>query len=541
MRLYSSVPPPPPSSSSSKSVSLATLAGAVAAACGGTYLLATRLSSPNVRETSLDLDFSRPKYGGPAEVQTAIAEFTQLLGADAVSTDDDDLKRHGYSEWSTWNTDVNPSVIVYPRSTEQVSQIAKICSKHKLPMVPYSGGTSLEGNISAPYGGVCIDMAFMDRILAVHEEDMDAVVQPAVDWMDLNLHLEATGSQLLFGVEPGPSAKIGGMVNTTCSGTSSVRYGPMRDNIINLTAVLADGTVIKTRRRPRKSSAGYSLHHLISGSEGTLAIVTEITVKLHPKPAVTQLALCTFPTLTDATKAASDIIRSGVAVGALEFMNARAMQIVNQSGITPRVWDERPTLIMKFVGTEKGTKEQLSIVDHISKQHNGGNFIYPKTAKEEKELWSARKEIHWCNIALFKGEVPQAWSTDVAVPISRLAEAVDRANEEMDNLGIAGGLLGHVGDGNYHAGIVFEKDDDDTRARIKEFSRRIVQHGLELEGTCTGEHGIGAGKIDYLVDELGPETVAAMRTIKKSLDPHELLNPGKVFDAGLLEKRFASK
>jgi len=276
----------------------------------------------------------------------AIEELRAVFGEDAISTDDEELHRHGYSEWSSINIDQLPIAVAFPKSTEEVSQIAKVCHRHKIPMVPFSGGSSLEANFSAPYGGFCIDFVFMDKILALHEDDLDVVVQPAIGWMNLNDQIKDSG--LFFAVDPGPSAMIGGMVGTSCSGTNAVRYGTMKDNVINLTVVLADGSVIKTRRRPRKSAAGYNLTGMFVGSEGTLGIVTEVTLKLAVVPPETSVAVATFPTIRDAATAAAKVLRAGVPIGAMEIMDDVQMGVVNKAGSTKRKWKEVPTMFFKY-------------------------------------------------------------------------------------------------------------------------------------------------------------------------------------------------
>ncbi|KAG8629188.1 hypothetical protein KVT40_003053 [Elsinoe batatas] len=465
-----------------------------------------------------------PSYAKKPEMEKAVAELRTLLGDDAISTDDDDLKRHGYSEWSTVNVDALPIAIAYPQTTADVSQLAKICSKHKIPMVPFSGGTSLEANFSAPYGGVCIDFAHMDRIIAVHEDDLDCVVQPAIRWMDLNDKIKDTG--LFFPVDPGPSAMIGGMVGTSCSGTNAVRYGTMKDNVVNLTVVLADGTVIKTRRRPRKSAAGYNLTGLFIGSEGTLGIVTEVTLKLSVIPPETSVAVVTFPTIRDAASAASKVLRAGIPIGAMEIMDEVQMGVVNKSGFTKRVWKELPTMFFKFSGTKSQVRENVDIVRDISKKCKSGSFEFTNDAEEQKQLWSARKESLWSMLALRKGD-EQVWSTDVAVPISRLPDIIEVSKKEMDELGLFASALGHVGDGNFHESIMYEAKD---KAKVEECVSRMVDRALEMEGTCTGEHGIGIGKKTSLVKELGLDTIGVMLKVKAALDPNSLMNPGKIFD-----------
>lgn len=468
-----------------------------------------------------------PVYAKRAEMEKAIEEVRTKLGEDSITTDDDDLHRHGYSEWSTINVDVLPIAVVYPKSTEEVSEIAKICYKRKIPIVPYSGGSSLEGNFSAPYGGFCIDFAFMDKILALHDDDLDVVVQPAIGWMKLNEDISHSG--LFFPVDPGPSAMIGGMTGTNCSGTNAVRYGTMKDNVLNLTVVLADGTIIKTKRRPRKSSAGYNLTGMFIGSEGTLGIVTEITLKLQVIPQETSVAVVTFPTIRDAASAASKIIKAGIPIGAMEIMDEVQMSVVNKSKSTKKVWREVPTMFFKFSGTKAGVKENVGLVKDLSKQCKSIDFEFTADADEQKKLWSARKESLWSMLSLRKGD-EEVWSTDVAVPLSRLPDIIEVSKREMDELGIFSSALGHVGDGNFHECIMYNGKDPEEKKKVEECVTRMVDRALEMEGTCTGEHGIGLGKKKSLIKELGLDTIGVMQKVKLSLDPHWLMNPGKVFD-----------
>jgi D-lactate dehydrogenase (cytochrome) len=449
------------------------------------------------------------------------------LGEDAISTDDEDLRDHGYSEWSSYNIDQLPVAVAYPKTTEEVSQIAKICTKYRMPMIPYSGGSSLEANFAAPFGGMTIDFAFMDQILAVHAEDMDVVVQPGQGWMNLNEAIKHTG--LFFPVDPGPSAKLGGMVGTSASGTNAFRYGAMRDWVINVTVVLADGRIIKTRRRPRKTSAGYNLTGLMVGAEGTLGIVTEMCLKLTPIPQETKVAVIDFPTIRDAASAAMQIIRSGITIGCMEIMDEVQMNVINRAGATPnRTWKEAPHLFFKFSGTSAGVKDSISLTQAACKRNNGGTFLYAKTEQEAHELWTARKEALWSMLTLRK-EVDQVWSTDVAVPISRLPDIIDETKADLSNLGLFASLLGHIGDGNFHTSIMY--GDAAEKERVEHLVHKMVDTALEMEGTCTGEHGIGLGKKESLRSELGDETIEVMRTLKRALDPLYIMNPGKIFDA----------
>ena len=346
-----------------------------------------------------------------------------MLGEAAVSTDEDDLEQHGYSEWSSVNADRFPVAIAYPKSTEEVSQIARVCNKYRMPMIAYSGGSSLEAQFSAPHGGMTIDFSFMDQIVELHEDDMDIVVQPSIQWMDLNEKIKHTG--LFFPVDPGPSARVGGMVGTNCSGTNAVRYGTMKDWVINLTVVLADGRVIKTRKRPRKTSAGYNLTGLFVGSEGTLGIVTEVTLKLAALPEQTRVGVVAFPTVRDAASAAMQVIRRNVPVQCMEIMDDVQMNVINRAGGTGRTWKEMPTLFFKFSGTKGQVAESINITKGIAKKNQASSFEFARTEEEAHSLWSARKQSLWSMLALRK-EGDQVWSTDVAVPLSRLPDIIGK-------------------------------------------------------------------------------------------------------------------
>ncbi|EGE05855.1 oxidoreductase [Trichophyton equinum CBS 127.97] len=424
-----------------------------------------------------------PVYGSIKDFERAIVELREVLGEDAVSTDDEDLRLHGYSEWSTVNCDQLPVAVAYPKSTADVSKIAQVCYKFKVPMVPFSGGSSLEGNFSAPFGGMSIDFAHMDKIIKLHPDDLDVVVQPSIQWMELNEQIKHSG--LFFPIDPGPSAKIGGMIGTNCSGTNAVRYGTMKDWVINLTVVLADGRVIKTRNRPRKSSAGYNLAGIFVGSEGTLGLVTEATLKLAVIPEETRVGIATFPSIRDAANVAMAVIRSGVQV-------------------------------------------------HTS-------FEFAKTDQEGHELWSARKQTLWSMLALRKEGSDDIWSTDVAVPLSRLPDIIELSKKDLDELDLFAGIVGHIGDGNFHEGIVYNRNNPEEVSRIEKCVHDMVDRALEMDGSCTGEHGIGLGKKKYLIKELGMDTLNVMRSIKRSLDPLWLLNPGKIFDAVPGEEEMKSK
>ncbi|KAK9649598.1 D-lactate ferricytochrome c oxidoreductase [Aspergillus fumigatus] len=497
----------------------ALLASALAASIG--YAYATT-NQPSQLES-----FKKPQYGTAKDFEKAIAELRTTLGDDAISTDEDDLQQHGYSEWSSVNADRLPVAIAYPTCTEDVVKIAKVCHKYRMPMVPYSGGSSLEANFSAPYGGLTIDFAMMNKIIEIHEDDMDIVVQPSIQWMELNEKIKHTG--LFFPVDPGPSAMIGGMIGTNCSGTNAVRYGTMKDWVINLTVVLADGRVMKTRRRPRKTSAGYNLTGMFVGSEGTLGIVTEATLKLAPIPEQTRVGVVAFPTIRDAASTAMQLIRKGIPVQCMEILDDVQMDVINRAGGTGRTWKTLPTLFFKFSGTKAGVSDSINLTRELAKSNNAASFEFARDDREAHDLWSARKQSLWSMMSLRK-EGSEVWSTDVAVPISRLPDIIEISKKELDNLGLFASILGHIGDGNFHSSIMYDRKDADQMERVEKVVHDMVDRALEMEGSCTGEHGVGLGKKASLKKELGPATLDVMRSIKKALDPHWLLNPGKIFD-----------
>ncbi|KAL6917084.1 hypothetical protein FSST1_008579 [Fusarium sambucinum] len=463
-------------------------------------------------------------YATREQMELAVEEIRQALGEDAVSIEDEILYSHGYSDWSTINIDRLPVAVTFPTSTEEVAIIARICHKRRVPMIPYSGGSSVEGHFSAPFGGVSVDFVNMNQILQVHADDLNVVVQPSVPWMDLNEKIKDTG--LFFPIDPGPSAQIGGMIGTNCSGTNAVKYGTMKDWVVNLTVVLSDGTILKTRRRPRKSSAGYNLNSIFVGSEGTLGFVTEATLKLAPIPENTGIAVVTFPTVKAAASMAIEVIRRGVPISAVEILDEVLMSVINKMGATSRNWSEVPTLFFKFSGSDAVVKDSIARVQGMSKNHQVKSFLFESDPDKQKALWSARKEALWSMMALRETD-GHVWSTDVAVPLSRVSELIDISKKDLVELGLFGSILGHIGDGNFHETILFE---DKQRDEVEKCVDKMVFRALEMDGTCTGEHGIGLGKKDFLREEVGEAPIQVMRAIKTSLDPHWLMNPGKIFD-----------
>ncbi|KAF5967150.1 d-lactate dehydrogenase (cytochrome) [Fusarium coicis] len=499
-----------------KPVFLASALSATAATIGGTLLYTIVSHEKQENDES--------QYASRAEMELAVEEIRKTLGEDAVSIEDEILHSHGYSDWSTTNINRLPVAVAFPTTTEEVATIAKICHKRRVPMIPYSGGSSVEGHFSAPFGGVSVDFVNMNQILEVHSDDLNVVVQPSVPWMELNEKIKDTG--LFFPIDPGPSAQIGGMVGTNCSGTNAVKYGTMRDWVVNLTVVLSDGTTLKTRRRPRKSSAGYSLNSLFVGSEGTLGFVTEATLKLAPIPEHTGIAVVTFPSVKAAATMAIEVIRRGVPISAVEILDEVLMSVINRMGATSMKWNEVPTLFFKFSGSDALVKDSIAQVQSISKKHHANNFQYESDPHKQKALWSARKEALWSMMALRETD-GHVWSTDVAVPLSRVSELIDISKKELVELALFGSILGHIGDGNFHETILFEEKQ---RKEVEDCVHKMVSRAIEMEGTCTGEHGVGLGKKEFLREEVGDVPIQVMRAIKTSLDPLWLMNPGKIFD-----------
>lgn len=486
------------------------------------------LNNKGINDTSTSPlnNLAEPEYANAADTAKAYAEITTVLGLENVSATVDDISNHADSAWMSHHAEAGqrPGMVVFPRSTEQVSQVLKICHKYKIPIVPFSGGTSLEGHFIQTRNGLTIDFKNMASILELHEDDLDIVVQPGLGWEKLNEYLKPHG--LFFPPDPGPGAEIGGMIGTGCSGTNAARYGTMREWVLSVTVVLADGTIVKTRRRPRKSSAGYNLTSLVIGSEGTLGLATEATLKLAVLPQTSSVAVATFPTISKATDTVQQLVRQGIPVSAVELLDKEMMQCINQAGQTTRSWREEPTLFFKFGGTRSGVKEQIGQTRAIANKNGGNSFVFASNEAECSELWEARKEALWSSLALGADDDMTCWTTDVAVPVSRLSEIVTSTREDMDKSGIRGTIVGHVGDGNFHAFVLY---NDHNKTVAEGVVHRLVERAIEMEGTCTGEHGVGMVKRPYLLSELGDETIDTMRRIKLALDPLRLLNPDKVW------------
>ncbi|MCB1364179.1 MAG: FAD-binding protein [Rhodobacteraceae bacterium] len=451
-------------------------------------------------------------------IETAIAILKQQFG-DRLQTGAAIRQQHGHT--TTWIANQPPDAVVFARDTQEVSDIVRTCAAHKVPVIPFGTGTSLEGHVNAPAGGICVDLMQMDKVLAVHAGDLDCVVQPGVTREALNTHLRDQG--LFFPIDPGANASLGGMASTRASGTNAVRYGTMKDNVVALEAVLPDGSVIRTAQRAKKSSAGYDLTRLLVGAEGTLGLITELTLRLQGIPEAMSSARCSFPSVDAACQAVMTTIQYGIPVARMELLDALSVQAVNaHAGLG---LPETPLLLLEFHGSEAGVAEQSATFGEIAADCGGSGFDWTTNPEDRTRLWKARHEFYWAALHMRPGAT--GFATDVCVPISRLAEAVARSNEMVAELGLTGMIVGHVGDGNFHTTLLVDMEDADELARAEQFVGRLNDVAISMEGTCTGEHGIGQGKRPYLVRELGP-ALGAMRAIKAALDPLGIMNPGKI-------------
>ncbi len=447
-----------------------------------------------------------------------LAALRQRLG-DRLSTSAAVCEQHGKDE--SYHTPHAPDAVAFARSTDEVSAIVSLCAEHKTPVIAFGTGTSLEGHVAALKGGVCIDLSQMNRVLRVGAEDLDATVEAGVTRKQLNEYLRDTG--LFFPIDPGADASLGGMAATRASGTNAVRYGTMRENVLSLTVVLADGRVIRTARRARKSAAGYDLTRLFVGSEGTLGVITEVTVRLYGIPDAISAAVCAFPTIDAAVDTVILTIQSGVPVARIELLDEAQIDAINKySKLDHRV---APTLFFEFHGTTAGVAEQVETVKAIAAEEGGDDFRWATSPEARSKLWQARHDAYYAALALRPGS--KGWPTDVCVPISRLAECIAETKRDLAQSSIPSALAGHVGDGNFHLIFMIDPQSREEIAEASRLNDRMVARALEMEGTCTGEHGIGYGKIDFLLDEHG-EAISVMRSIKRALDPDDIMNPGKI-------------
>jgi len=456
----------------------------------------------------------------PDSLSPIIAALTQLLG-ERITSAADELRRHAGD--ASYHLPQPPAAVAYVQSTDEVSQIVGLCAQHRIPLIPYGTGTAVEGGIIAHCGGLCLDLSRMNRILQVHTADMDATVQAGVTRNQLNKHLATAGTGLLFPVDPGADASLGGMAATRASGSAAVGYGTMRENVLALEAVLADGRIIRTGTRARKSAAGYDLTRLLVGSEGTLGIITQVTLRLVRKPQAVSAAVCAFNDIGRAVDAVIAILSQGVPLARIELLDEIQMGAINRySGFS---YKETPTLFFEFHGTQAGVAEQAQTTAALIARYGGENFQWATGETERDRLWQARYNGYHAARALRPGS--SGYVTDVCVPISRLAEAIRWTKTQLASSALTAPLFGHVGDGNFHVVLLIDPANPNEVAEVKNFGERLVEKALELDGTCSGEHGIGIGKLDALERECG-EAAEIMKTIKRALDPDNILNPGKV-------------
>ena len=459
---------------------------------------------------------ARPAH---AAVEGALADLGAVFGNRLVTSR---VVREQHANTTTWVAPEPPDAVVFPQSTEDVQQIVGICARHRVPIIPFGTGTSFEGSINAPFGGVSIDLKDMNRVLAVHSEDFDCVVEPGVTRKQVNDHLRDQG--LFFPVDPGADASLGGMASTRASGTTAVRYGTMKDNVLALKVVLPNGELMSTSRRARKSSAGYDLTRLIVGAEGTLGIITELTLKLHGIPEAVSAGVCRFPSIQACCDAAITAIQAGIPMARVELLDEMQVRVCNV--YSKLAMAEQPMLFLEFHGTQAGVAEQAERFGDIAREFGGGPFEWSKEPEDRTRLWQTRHDVFWALSSYRAGA--KVVVTDVCVPISRLAECVTETKRDIERSGIVAPIVGHVGDGNFHASVLVMMDDAEEVARAKAFIDRVAERALAMEGTCTGEHGIGQGKKHFMEPEHGGTAVEAMRAIKHALDPRNIMNPGKI-------------
>ena len=451
-------------------------------------------------------------------LSTAVDVLRQKFG-DRLQTGLATREQHGHT--TTWVRNQPPDAVVFPESTAEVSEIVKIAGTYGVPVIPFGTGTSLEGHVNAPAGGICVDLMRMNKVLAVHAEDLDCVVQPGVTREELNSHLRDQG--LFFPIDPGANASLGGMAATNASGTNAVRYGTMKDNVVSLEVVMADGRIIRTAQRAKKTSAGYDLTRLLVGSEGTLGLITEVTLRLQGIPEAIQAARVSFETVEAASQTVMATIQYGIPMARIELLDALTVRAAN--AYSQLDLPETPLLLLEFHGSESGVQEQAEMFGSIAEEFGGTDFTHAGAVEERNRLWKARHDIYWALLQLRPGA--KGVASDVCVPISRLAETVDAAAKKAEEMRLIAPIVGHVGDGNFHASLLVDTDDADEVARADAYIGWLNDLAIAMDGTCTGEHGIGQGKMPYLVKELGDAT-AFMGAIKRALDPQNILNPGKV-------------
>lgn len=458
--------------------------------------------------------------GMPANLPPALTDALRGRFGDRFTVSPAVRAHHGKDESSL--PPAPPDAVVFAQTTEEVAAVAALCHAYRVPLIPYGTGTSLEGHLHAVRGGISVDLSQMNHIVAIRPEDLDATVEAGVTRKALNAALHGTG--LFFPIDPGADASLGGMAATRASGTNAVRYGTMREAVLAATVVLADGRVIRTGTRAKKSSAGYDLTRLFVGSEGTLGIITELTVRLHPLPEAIASALCAFPDIAAAVSAVIQTIQLGIPVARIEILDALSIRAINRHSKT--ALREAPTLFFELHGSPAGVAEQTATLRAIAAEHGGMDFEWADKPEDRTRLWQARHDAYYACLGLRPGA--RSITTDVCVPISRLAECIAATRADLEQTGLVAPLLGHVGDGNFHMLLLVDPDDDDQLATARDFAQRLAERAIAMDGTCTGEHGIGLGKRKYMALEHGAEALAVMRAIKMALDPDDIMNPGKI-------------
>ncbi|MDH3535976.1 MAG: FAD-binding protein [Gammaproteobacteria bacterium] len=453
--------------------------------------------------------------------EALIEQLRALLG-ERVSTSAAVLEQHGHGE--SWHPTQAPDAVCYARGNDEVSAIVKLCAASRTPVIAFGTGTSLEGQVQAVNGGVCIDLSQMNQILEVNAEDMDCRVQAGVTRRGLNQYLRDTG--LFFAVDPGADTSIGGMTATRASGTNAVRYGTMRENVLGLTVVTANGEIIRTGTRARKSAAGYDLTRLFVGSEGTLGVITEICLRLHGQSEAVSAAIVNFPDVRSAAEATIQTIQMGIPMARIEILDSAYMKAINAYSKTD--YPELDTLFLEFHGTRAGVAEQVQMFDEISREFGASGFQWAEREEDRNRLWRARHDAYYAGLAVRPGS--RGYVTDVCVPISRLADCIAETQADIAASGCFAPIVGHVGDGNFHSTIFFDPDDAEMLAKARELDQRMVHRAQQMGGTCTGEHGIGIGKLKHMRNEHGDAAIGVMQTIKAALDPLNIMNPGKVVD-----------
>ena len=453
--------------------------------------------------------------------QALIEKLRPLLG-ERVTTNSTVLEQHGHGE--SWHPVQAPDAVCFVQSTGEVAEIVKLCAEFETPVIAFGSGTSLEGQVQAVNGGICIDMSQMNQILEVSNEDMDCRVQAGVTRRQLNQYLRDSG--LFFPIDPGADTSIGGMTATRASGTNAVRYGTMRENVLALTVVTASGEIIKTGTRARKSSAGYDLTRLFVGSEGTLGVITEITLRLHGLTEAISAAIVNFPDVRSAAEASIQTIQMGIPIARIEIVDSDYMKAINAYSKTD--YPELDTLFLEFHGTTAGVAEQVQLFDEISQELGASGFQWAEHEEDRNRLWRARHDAYYAGLAVHPGY--RGYVTDVCVPISRLADCIAETQADIAKSGLFAPVIGHVGDGNFHSTMFIDPDDNEMFETALELDKRMVQRALDMGGTCTGEHGIGLGKLKHMRNEHGDGAVDMMKAIKAALDPQNIMNPGKVVD-----------